>query len=139
MRKAYQACMYGRFYWNKWTPESFQKSLFFFRTATKKDPSYAPAYAGIADVYATLWYNGIVPFDSVEQDWRPAAQKAVDLDPLMAEGHVSLAATRLVYDWDWTGAEQGLRHALSLNPNYATGHSWLRAVCTPRSAVTIPL
>ncbi|HSQ74748.1 MAG TPA: tetratricopeptide repeat protein, partial [Bacteroidota bacterium] len=122
--EAYQACMYGRFYWNKYTPESFQKSLVFFRMAAKKDPLYAPAYAGIADVYATLWYNGNVPFDTVEPHWRPAAQKAVDLDPMMAEGHVSLAATRLVYDWDWTGAEQGLRHALSLNPSYATGHTW---------------
>ena len=122
--EAYQACMYGRFYWNRYTPESFQKSLVFFRMAATKDPSYAPAYAGIADVYATLWYNGNVPFDSVEPHWRPAAQKAVDLDPSMAEGHVSLAATRLVYDWDWAGAEKGLRHALSLNPSYATGHNW---------------
>jgi serine/threonine protein kinase/tetratricopeptide (TPR) repeat protein len=122
--EAYQACVYGRFYWNKWTPAGFQKSLDYFRIAAGKDSSYAPAYAGIADVYATLWYNGMVPFDSVEPYWRPAAQKALELDPQMAEGHVSLAATRLVYNWDWTGAEQELKHALFLNPSYATGHHW---------------
>ena len=122
--EAYQACVYGRFYWNKWTPAGFQKSLEYFHIAAGKDSSYAPAYAGIADVYATLWYNGMVPFDSVEPFWRPAAQKALELDPQMAEGHVSLAATRLVYDWDWTGAEQELKHALFLNPSYATGHHW---------------
>ena len=122
--EAYQACVYGRFYWNKWTPAGFQKSLDYFRTAASRDPSYAPAYAGIADVYATLWYNGMVPFDSVEPYWRPAAQKALELDPQMAEGHVSLAATRLVYDWDWSGSEQELKHALALNPGYATGHHW---------------
>ncbi len=122
--EAYQACVYGRFYWNKWTPAGFQKSLDYFRIAAGKDSSYAPAYAGIADVYATLWYNGMVPFDSVEPYWRPAAQKALGLDPQMAEGHVSLAATRLVYNWDWTGAEQELKHALFLNPSYATGHHW---------------
>lgn len=122
--EAYQACVYGRFYWNKWTRAGFQKSLDYFRTAASKDPSYAPAYAGIADVYATLWYNGMVPFDSVEPYWRPAAQKALELDAQMAEGHVSLAATRMVYDWDWSGSEQELKHALFLNPGYATGHHW---------------
>jgi TolB-like protein/Tfp pilus assembly protein PilF len=122
--EAYQACVYGRFYWNKWTPAGFRKGLDYFRTAAEKDPSYAPAYAGIADVYATLWYNGMVPFDSVERFWRPAAQKALDLDAQMAEGHVSVAATRLVYDWDWSGSEQELQRALFLNPSYATGHHW---------------
>ena len=122
--EAYQACVYGRFYWNKWTRAGFQRSLDYFRIAASKDPSYAPAYAGIADVYATLWYNGAVPFDSVEPYWRPAAQKALDLDAEMAEGHVSLAATRIVYDWDWSGSEQELKHALILNPGYATGHHW---------------
>ncbi len=122
--EAYQACLYGRFYWNKWTPEGFQKSLSYFRTAVNKDPSYAPAHAGIADVYATLWYNGMVPFDSIKPYWRPAAQKALELDPQMAEGYVSMAATRLIYDWDWSGAERELKHALVLNPSYATGHHW---------------
>ncbi len=122
--EAYQACVYGRFYWNKWTSAGFQKSLEYFRTAAHIDPSYAPAYAGIADVYATIWYNGLAPFDSVKTYWRPAAQKALELDPRMAEGYVSLAATRLVYDWDWSGSEQDLKHALALNPSYATGHHW---------------
>ncbi len=122
--EAYQACVYGRFYWNKWTSAGFEKSLGYFRTAADKDPTYAPAYAGIADVYATLWYNGMVPFDSVAPYWRAAAAKALELDPQMAEGHVSRAATRLVYDWDWSGSEQELQRALFLNPSYATGHHW---------------
>jgi serine/threonine protein kinase len=122
--EAFQACVYGRFYWNKWTAAGFQRSLEYFRTAADKDPSYAPAYAGIADVFATLWYNGMVPFDSVEPYWKPAADKALQLDPQMAEGHVSRAATRLVYDWDWKGSEEELKLALRLNPGYATGHHW---------------
>jgi serine/threonine protein kinase/tetratricopeptide (TPR) repeat protein len=122
--EAFQACVYGRFYWNKWTTPGFRKSLEYFRLAAQRDPAYAPAYAGIADVYATLWYNGMVPFDSVEPFWRPAAEKALELDPRMAEGHVSRAATRLVYDWDWRGSEEELKVALRLNPGYATGHHW---------------
>lgn len=122
--EAFQACVYGRFYWNKWTTAGFRKSLEYFRIAAQKDPAYAPAFAGIADVYATLWYNGMVPFDSVAPYWRPAAEKALDLDPLMAEGHVSRAATRLVYDWDWRGSEEELEAGLRLNPGYATGHHW---------------
>jgi TolB-like protein/predicted Ser/Thr protein kinase len=122
--EAFQACAYGRFYWNKWTTAGFRKSLEYFRAAAQKDPSYPPAFAGIADVYATVWYNGMVPFDSVEPYWKPAAEKALELDPRMAEGHVSRAATRLVYDWDWRGSEEELTLALRLNPGYATGHHW---------------
>ena len=138
--EAFQACVYGRFYWNKWTAPGFRKSLEYFRIAAERDPAYAPAYAGIADVYATLWYNGMVPFDSVAPYWRPAAEKALELDPRMAEGHVSRAATRLVYDWDWRGSEDELKLALSLNPGYATGHHWysllLSALGRHDSAIT---
>jgi len=60
----------------------------------------------------------------VEPFWRPAAQMAVALDDNLAEAYVSLAATSLVYDWDWGTAEKELRRAIELNPGYATGHHW---------------
>ena len=122
--EAYQACDYGRFYLNMWTLEGFRTSLSYFRMAVRADPGYAPAYAGIADVYASLWYYGAAPFDTVRPYWKPAAQKALELDPSMAEGHVSMAAARLMYDWDWAGAVHQFREAISLNPSYATAHHW---------------
>jgi TolB-like protein len=122
--EAQMAYFLGRYEWNKWTAEGFQKSLSYFREAVAIDSSYALGYAGIADVFGTLWYMGIVPFDSVRNDWRRAARKAVELDEQSGEAHVSLAATRLAYNWDWEGAEEEMRRALALSPGYATGHHW---------------
>jgi serine/threonine protein kinase/tetratricopeptide (TPR) repeat protein len=129
---AYTAYVMGRYYWNQWSAEGFQKGLQFFREAMSKDSSFAPAYAGVADVYSTLWYMGLAPFKEVEPFWRPAAQKAVALDDNLAEAYVSLAATSLVYDWDWEGAEKELRRAIELNPGYATGHHWYALLLSAR-------
>jgi len=122
--EAQMAYFLGRYQWNKWTPEAFQKSLDYFREAIAIDSSYALGHAGIADVFGTLWYTGIVPFDSVRAHWRGAARKAVELDDQSGEAHVSLAATLLAYDWDWKGAEEEVLRGLELSPGYATGHHW---------------
>ena len=122
--EAQMAYFLGRYEWNKWTAEGFQKSLAYFREAVSIDSSYALGYAGIADVFGTLWYMGILPFDSVATHWRLAARKAVELDAQSGEAHVSLAAALLAYDWDWAGAEEEMLRGLALSPGYATGHHW---------------
>jgi tetratricopeptide (TPR) repeat protein len=53
-----------------------------------------------------------------------AARRALELDPLLAEGHASLAYASFYYDWDWSAAESGFRRALELDPGYATAHHW---------------
>jgi tetratricopeptide (TPR) repeat protein len=55
---------------------------------------------------------------------KAAAQKSVDIDPLLAEGYTSRAFVKLAYDWDWLGAETDFRKALDLNPKYPTAHQW---------------
>jgi len=55
---------------------------------------------------------------------RAAAVKALELDASLAEAHATLAFTRMLYDWDWSGAEQEFRQAIALNPNYPTAHQW---------------
>jgi tetratricopeptide (TPR) repeat protein len=55
---------------------------------------------------------------------RDAVAKALELDPDLAEAHASHAYLRQFYQWDWPGAEAEFRRALTLNPNYATGHQW---------------
>ncbi|MFB3062685.1 MAG: tetratricopeptide repeat protein [Candidatus Binatia bacterium] len=55
---------------------------------------------------------------------RAAAQKALEIDNALAEAHTSLGWIKMVYDWDWAGAETEFRRALELNPNYATAHHW---------------
>lgn len=122
--EAYQLCLKGRFYWNKRNKEGFEKAIYYFNQAIGKDPAYALAYAGLADVYAVMGsYFLITPKESVEKA-RAAAQKSLAIDEYIAEPHAALAAQYESYDWDWSNAEREYRRAIDLNPNYATAHQW---------------
>ena len=119
---AYQLYLKGRFLWNKRTSETLAKSVEHFNQAIEKDPTYALAYAGLADAwYSRGWYRYVEPKDAYEKA-RAAANRALEIDPKLAEGHAILAAIKTVYDWDWQGAEREFKLAIQLNPNYATAH-----------------
>jgi eukaryotic-like serine/threonine-protein kinase len=114
--EAYKLYLQGRFYWNKYTEAGFRKSIEYFTQATEKDPGYALAYAGMADAYAQLGFD----FDSKESipKSREFATKALELDDSLAEAHVSVAAVKLMYDWNFAAAEKELKRAIELNPSY---------------------
>ncbi len=124
--EAYLAYSYGRYCWNKRTPEDFQRGLEYFQQAIAKDRSYAPAYAGLADAYALLGSIGadVRPPNEVMPKAKEAALEAVRLDDNLAEGHTSLAYLKLSYDWDLVAAEREFKRAIDLNPGYATAHHW---------------
>jgi TolB-like protein/DNA-binding winged helix-turn-helix (wHTH) protein/Tfp pilus assembly protein PilF len=124
--EAYLAYSYGRYWWNKRAPEDIQKGIEYFQRAIAKDPSYAPAYAGLADAYALLGSIGsdVLPPNEVMPKAKKAALEAVRLDDNLAEGHTSLAYVKLSYDWDLTAAEREFKRAINLNPGYATAHHW---------------
>ncbi len=120
--EAYQLYLKGRFLWNKRTSESFAKSVEYFNQAIERDPGYALAYAGLADTwYSRGWYRYVEPKDAYEKA-KAAANKSLEIDANLAEGHAILAAIKTVYDWDWQGAEREFKLAIQLNPNYATAH-----------------
>ena len=124
--EAYLAYSYGRYYWNKRTADGFQKGIEHFQRAIAKDPSYAPAYAGLADVYALLGSTAadIAPPLDVMPKQKAAATQAVRLDETLAEGHASLGYSRLSYDWDFPAAEREFKRAIELNPGYPTARQW---------------
>ncbi|MGH9445721.1 MAG: winged helix-turn-helix domain-containing protein [Terriglobia bacterium] len=125
--EAYEAYLEGTYFLNGRDITDFDKAIGEFKKAIQKDPGYAPAYAGLADCYNLLGLGG--------RDWkvlglkaRVAAQKAVTLDGSLAESHTALAAVRVLYFWDWTGAGREFRRALNANPNYALAHHWYAAL-----------
>src|SRR5688572_27702597 len=123
--EAYQLYLQGRFYWNKRTPDDFQKSIAFFQQAIAKDPHYALAYSGLADAYTLLTvYSSESPRDLMPKA-KIAALKALELDDKLAEAHASYGQIVVYYDYDLATAEQKYRRAIQLNPNYATAHQWL--------------
>jgi tetratricopeptide (TPR) repeat protein len=124
--EAYLAYSYGRFYWNKRTPEGFPKAIEYFQRAIAKDPGYAPAHAGLADALALLGSigSGALPPKQVMPKAKAEALEAVRLDDNLAEAHTSLAYVKLSYDWDLDAAEREFKRAIELNPRYATAHHW---------------
>jgi len=122
--EAYDLYLKGRYFWNKRTPRGFEQAIECFEQAIAKDPTYARAYAGLADSYALLSGYTQTPQTESMPKARAAALKALELDEGLAEAHTSLALITENYDWDWRTAEKEYRRAIELNPNYATAHHW---------------
>lgn len=121
---AYQAYLRGRFFWNKFTEESFQRAIACFMEAIRIDPTYALAYAGLADLYNWLGVLSVLPPDDTWGRGKKMGERAVALDDTLAEAHAALGFARLCYDRDWAGGEREKKRAIELNPHYATAHQW---------------
>jgi tetratricopeptide (TPR) repeat protein len=123
---AYEDYLRGRYFWNKRTTEGFKRAIDYFNKAIDQDPTYAPAYAGLADSYALSgdWEYGVLPPNEAYPKAKAAANKALELDNNLGEAHVSLAFVSDAYDWDWDSAGREYRRGIELNPGYATGHHW---------------
>jgi adenylate cyclase len=120
--EAHQLYLKGRFFWNKRTGSDLKKSIDYFEQAIAADPSYALAYAGIADAYVLLpGYTAGTPQDCYPKA-KAAAKKALELDDTLAEAHTSLAMALWYYDFDFSQANREFQRAIELNPNYATAH-----------------
>jgi len=114
----------GQYSFNKRTPQSLQQAIRYFEQATEKDPRDARAYAGLADSYALVGGYSLRPQTEFMEKARPAALRAVEIGPNLAEAHTAFALVVQNYDWDWITAEREYRRAIELNPNYATAHHW---------------
>jgi serine/threonine-protein kinase len=122
--EAYRLYLKGRHHWNQWTEEGFYKAIEYFRHAVGKDPSYALAYAGLADCYVLLGWNSYLPPKEVFPKGKAAAQTALQLDPDLAEAHTPLAALLWLHDWQWEEAQTEFNRSLELGPAYATANHW---------------
>ena len=121
---AYDLYLKGQYFFNRRTPADFEHAIAYFQRATKKEPNYARAYAGLADCYALMAGYHVGPSSELMPKARTAALKALAIDPNLPEAHTALALIVQNYDWDWQTAEKEFRRAIELNPNYATAHHW---------------
>jgi TolB-like protein/tetratricopeptide (TPR) repeat protein len=123
--EAYQLYLQGRFFWNRRTAGGVNKAIDYFQQAIAKDPNFALAYSGLADSYYSLARNSaaLSPKEAGAKA-RQAAEKAVEIDPTLAEAHASLGNVLLVFEWDFAGAEREFRRAIGLNPSYPYAHQW---------------
>jgi len=124
--EAYQAYLRGRYNWNRRTPDGFKKALSYFQSAIDRDPTYALAYAGLADCYAVIGIAeyGMVPPVEAMPKAKAAALKALEFDPTLAEAQTQVAHVIAFYEWDVLAAEREFCRAIELNPDYAFAHHW---------------
>jgi len=120
--EAYQLYLKGLFHFANRTKEDVQKAIGYFQQATRLDPNFALAYVGISQSYSMMpSYSYLSPKEAFPQA-KAAAQKALEIDPSLADAHGALATTFAAYDWNWVEAEREFKRAIELNPNVADIH-----------------
>jgi TolB-like protein/Tfp pilus assembly protein PilF len=119
--EAYKLYLQGHSFWDQWTEASIAASLDYYRQATQKDPTYALAYAGLANSYIALSFLNSPPRVSMPLA-KDNVTKALALDDALPEVHYLLGVVNLYFDWDRAAAERQFQRALALNPRYAAAH-----------------
>jgi Tfp pilus assembly protein PilF len=114
----------GVYNWEKRTPESLNRAVDFFTQAIVRDPSYARAYAGLANCYNLLREFSQMPEKEAYPRALAATQKALELDDRLADAHASLAFISFWWNWNAAVAEREFQRAISLDPNDVTSHHW---------------
>jgi TolB-like protein/DNA-binding winged helix-turn-helix (wHTH) protein/Flp pilus assembly protein TadD len=122
--EAYQLYQAGRYSWNKRTEDGLLKSIGFMEQATKANPQYATAYAGLADAYIAASNFNLLSPEEVYPKAKSAARKAIQIDNSLGEAHAALAFSTMLFDWNWADSEQEFRKAIDLSPNYGPAHQW---------------
>src|SRR5205823_13401011 len=105
------------YHFSSQTRPELERAILEYPKAIQLDPSYALAYAGLAQAYQLLPFNGDARPKDVLPQAKEAALKAVELDPDLADAHAALAVILQQFDWDWAGAEREFKTAIDKNLN----------------------
>jgi tetratricopeptide (TPR) repeat protein len=138
--EVHDAYLKGSYHMTKVTPVDLDTAERYFDLALEKDPSYAPAYSGLAKIWAGRQLVGITAPHVAGPKVKAAAQQAIALDEASAEAHEALAMAKTNVDWDWAGAEPEWRRTLELDPNAADAHAFFAVflAMTGRTDEAIP-
>ena len=114
--EAFNAYLQGRYFLERRTEEDLEKAIGYFEQALQIDPTYARAWVGLSETHYVQAGRVFVPIDEGYRKARKEAEKALEIDPNVAEAHASLGRIKMVYDWDWVDAEASYQRALELDP-----------------------
>ena len=123
-QETYQKYLKGRFHWEKRTEAGLLEGLNCVQEIVELEPDFPLAYIGVADSYLLLGEHLYLAPEESFPLAREAAEKALALDPKLAEGHASLAEYYHYYEKDWARAEESYLRANRLNPNYSSARHW---------------
>jgi serine/threonine protein kinase/tetratricopeptide (TPR) repeat protein len=123
--EAQQLFLKGRFQWIKRHPEAVKQAMTFFQQAVEIDPTFARPYVGLADSFVMLGFIQALPPREILPKVKAAANRAIELDPALADPHATLGYAAGLFEWDWETAKRELEEAMQLNPNYPWAPHWL--------------
>ncbi len=121
--EVYRLYLKGRYFWNQ-RNAAINRAIEYFQQAIEIEPNYAPAYAGLADCYISLFIEGTSSPQSAISKAEAAILKGLEIDYSLAEMHVSLANIRFFYNRNWAAAEREYQKGIELNPRYTQGRCW---------------
>jgi TolB-like protein/Flp pilus assembly protein TadD len=123
---AYEAFLRGRHALATFGPQAIARAIEEFEICIGIDGTYAPAFAGLADALTnqSIGFSDYPPKQAMVRAGE-AAQRALELDPELPEGHLARALVRMWHEFDFEGAKEGFDRALELNPNFADAYLWL--------------
>ena len=124
-QEAYHLYLRGRYHWYARTKEALSKALEHYQLAVQKDPAYALAYVGIADVYNVQGIYAFMPEIEAQSRATSALDKAFAINDRLADAHRTRGFLLLFYDWDPIGAQQAFERSIELDPSSALSHIWL--------------
>jgi serine/threonine-protein kinase len=120
--EAYHFYLKGQY--SRFTRYDFVKAGEHFLKALKRDPSYAPAYVGMADIYNMRGFWGYLPPQAARTEARAALDKALAIDDRLGEAYSALGYLKFLFHWDWDGAEKAFQRGIELDPAFVPAYTW---------------
>ena len=137
--EAYEDYLQGRLHFDRVTPQDMNLALEFFDRSLERSPDSALAYAWISLVHTGRSQLGAVPTREAHAAAKPAAEKALQLDPDLPEAHFAAAVMHTWQEWDWSAADHEFQKAIALNRSYADARAayshYLTIVGRPKEGI----
>jgi len=115
--EAYNAYLLGKHFYSQ--GKNLQKAVRYFQQALAIDSNYAPAWVELSRIHSDQANDGSMPVGKGYEKARLEAEKALELDPNLADAHLQIGWIKRRYDWDWSGADESYQRALKLDPGSA--------------------
>ncbi len=114
--EAYNDYLLGEHFLNLSGKDNLETAEGYYKKALVIDSTYAPAWVGLSSVYSSQGSNGYVPVDEGYSRARKEVEKALELNPNLADAYAQLGEIKSNHDWDWKGADEAFQKGLALEP-----------------------